>query len=100
VPLAGVGVVAAGSTGGVTTLFCGDAVGSEGAFGCARPENSRSDSDLSFNAGALGLGGVGPPLRCVRMSSASEASSRWTSTMLMAVPSSKESRTWAGSAGP
>lgn len=97
-PLAGVGVVvAAGSTCGVTVLFCGGGAGSEGAFGCA--EKFRG-SGLSFNADALGFGGVGPPLRGVRMSSASEASSRWTRSMLLPVPSSSEFRTWAGSAGP
>lgn len=96
-PLAGVGVVvAAGSTGGATALLCGDGAGSEGGFGCAAKFRGGSRPSLD----ALGLGGVGPPLRGVRMSSASEASSRWTRTMLMAVPSSKESRTWAGLAGP
>jgi hypothetical protein len=58
--------------------------------GCASWTDGVSrGSDLPLKTAELGLGGVGPPWRGVRMSSAGASPSRCTRTMLLPVPSSR-----------
>ena len=57
-------------------------------------------SSSSSKRPALGLGGVGPPLRGVRMSSEGASVVEMRRSILLPVPSSKVARMVEGSAGP